>query len=63
MSREILRQIIEDFSPEKFIKFFRIKNPNFKPLEINLGIENEDFSLSKKIGEIQFKDNNIISAH
>jgi hypothetical protein len=60
MSREILRQIIEDFSPEKFIKFFRIKNPNFKPLEINLGIENEDFSLSKKIGEIQFQDNNII---
>jgi methylase of polypeptide subunit release factors len=60
MSREILRQIIEDFSPEKFINFFRIKNRNFRPLEINLGIENEDFSLSKKIGEIQFQDNNII---
>jgi adenine-specific DNA-methyltransferase len=60
MSREILRQIIEDFSPEKFINFFRIKNPNFRPLEINLGIENEDFSLSKKIGEVQFEDNNII---
>jgi len=60
MSREILRQIIEDFSPEKFINFFRIKNSNFRPLEINLGIENEDFSLSKKIGEIQFKNNNII---
>jgi adenine-specific DNA-methyltransferase len=60
MSREILRQIIEDFSPEKFINFFRIKNPNFRPLEINLGIENEDFSLSKKIGEVQLEDNNII---
>jgi methylase of polypeptide subunit release factors len=60
MSIEILRQIIEDFSPEKFINFFRIKNSNFRPLEINLGIENEDFSLSKKIGEIQFKNNNII---
>jgi len=60
MSIEILRQIIEDFSPEEFINFFRIKNSNFRPLEINLGIENEDFSLSKKIGEIQFKNNNII---
>jgi len=60
MSKEILREIIEDFSPEKFINFFRIKNPHFRPLKINLGIENEDFTLAEKIGEIQFQDSDII---
>jgi hypothetical protein len=31
MSREVLENIINNFSPEKFIHFFRPKNRSFRP--------------------------------
>ena len=62
MSREILEDIIKDFTTEKFIHFFRNKNRSFRPVEENLPIynNNEDFTCGAKIGEIRFQDNNFI---
>jgi len=59
MSREILKNIIEDFSTEKFINFFRSKNRLFRPLKENL-TNYEDFTSGEKIGTIEFPDNNFI---
>jgi adenine-specific DNA-methyltransferase len=59
--REILRSIIEDFSTEKFIHFFRNKNTSFKPLQVAISNYNDgDFTSGEKIGEINFQDNNLI---
>jgi len=64
MSREILKDIIENFSTEKFIHFFRMKNTSFRPMreELNYNDENftENFTSGEKIGEIEFQDNNLI---
>jgi len=61
MSREILKDIIEDFSTEKFIHFFRNKNTSFRPMQEDLSNYNDgDFTSSEKIGEIEFQDNNLI---
>ncbi|MEA1965538.1 MAG: class I SAM-dependent DNA methyltransferase, partial [Candidatus Aerophobetes bacterium] len=55
MSKEILQDIIDDFSPEKFIRFFRQKNHSFTPLQESIDYYNdEDFSDGKKLGEIAF---------
>jgi len=60
-SREILKEIIENFSTEKFINFFRSKNRRFRPLKENLtNYNNEDFTSEEKIGTIEFPDNNFI---
>jgi adenine-specific DNA-methyltransferase len=59
--REILRSIIENFSTEKFIHFFRNKNTSFKPLQVAISNYNDgDFTSGEKIGEINFQDNNLI---
>jgi len=61
MSREILKDIIEGFSPEKFIHFFRSKNPLFRPMQEDLSdYDDGDFTSGVKIGEIEFQDNNLI---
>jgi hypothetical protein len=61
MSKEILRDIIEDFSAEKFVNFFRFKNPFFKPTQENLyNYTDEYFTYGEKIGEIKFPDSNFI---
>ncbi len=61
MSRDILDDIISDFNPEKFIKFFRSKNTFFSPRQEELTQYNDDnFKNGKKLGEINFKDNSLI---
>jgi len=60
MSREILKDIIEDFSTEKLIHFFRNKNTSFRPMQEDLSNYNDgDFTSSEKLGEIKFQDNNL----
>ncbi|MCD6150468.1 MAG: hypothetical protein J7J70_02270 [Deltaproteobacteria bacterium] len=55
MSKEILQNIVDDFSPEKFIRFFRQKNHSFTPFQESIDYYNdEDFSDGKKLGEIAF---------
>jgi len=61
MSREILKEIIENFSTEKFIHFFRNKNTSFRPMQEDLSNYNDgDFTSGEKIGEIEFQDSNLI---
>ena len=60
-SREILKEIIENFSTEKFIHFFRNKNTSFRPMQEDLLNYNDgDFTSGEKIGEIEFQDSNLI---
>src|SRR3989339_646041 len=55
MSREILQEIINDFSPDKFIRFFREESNKFAPMEeIIAQYNDENFKDSKKLGEIKF---------
>ncbi|MBI2314941.1 hypothetical protein HYU93_02685 [Candidatus Daviesbacteria bacterium] len=61
MGRDILEDIIDNFSPEKFIKFFRTKNTSFSPRQEELNQYNDDnFKDGKKLGEINSKDNSLI---
>ena len=55
MSKELLQDIIKDFSPEKFPRFFREKNRSFAPRTENL-IQYDDahFRNGIKLGEVQF---------
>lgn len=56
MSREILKSIIDEFEPEKFIRFFREKNRDFKPRIDELFSYNDDvFSNCIRIGKIDFQ--------
>jgi len=55
--RKILEDIIESFSIEKFIHFFREKNRNFRPLRENLHYYKDDYFTSGEIiGEIEFQN-------
>ncbi len=55
MSKEILQGIIADFSPNKFVLFFRAKNRSFSPRQEELGHYNDqDFKAGIKLGEIKF---------
>ena len=55
MSKELLQDIIEDFNPEKFVRFFREKNRSFAPRKEELFQYNdENFQNGIKLGEIQF---------
>ena len=61
MSKENLKSIIENFSLEKLIHFFRGKNLSFRPLRENLSrYNNEDFTSGEKLGEIKFQDNDLV---
>jgi len=55
MSREKLKEIIDDFSPNKFRDFFRLKSRTFRPyLERLSQYDDEDFTQALFIGEIPF---------
>jgi len=55
MSREKLKEIIDDFSVEKFRDFFRLKNSSFRPyLEKLPEYDDNDFTRAFFIGEIPF---------
>lgn len=55
MTREILQDIIDDFSLDKFVKFFRAKNRRFSPKKEKLIPHNLDnFRGAIKLGEIEF---------
>ncbi len=53
--REILIDIIDNFSPDKFVRFFREKNRSFAPRKEDL-LQYDDDNLKNgvKLGEIQF---------
>ena len=55
MSQEILQSIIDDFSHEKFSRFFRMKNRAFAPRQEEFRQYNDtSFKNSLKLGEINF---------
>jgi len=65
MNQEILQSIIDEFSPEKFIRFFRNKNRSFAPRKETLTQYNDaSFKDGLKLGEIKFSrtDSLIVSA-
>ena len=56
-ARKILYDIIEDFSPDKFIRFFREKNRVFAPRKEDLfQYYDDNFRSGIKLGEIQFAE-------
>ena len=60
MSNQILKDIIEDFQAEKFIRFFRAKNNKFRfPNEL-LPFEEDSFQAARKIAEAELEDGNLI---
>jgi adenine-specific DNA-methyltransferase len=57
MSREILQDIIVDFKPEEFVRFFRAKNRSFAPRQEELvQYDNGNFKDGLKLGEIPFSN-------
>ena len=55
MSRDVLQNIIEDFTPDKFVRFFRVKNRTFASRQEELEQYNDtSFKNSLKLGEINF---------
>ncbi|GAB6183219.1 Eco57I restriction-modification methylase domain-containing protein [Thermodesulfovibrio hydrogeniphilus] len=61
MGRQILEDIINDFEPKKFIRFFREKSRSFAQLNEDLTYyDSEDFTGGEKLGEIRFTDDNIL---
>jgi len=54
-TREILQDIIDNFSPDKFTRFFREKNRSFAPQNEELRqYDDGDFQNGLKLGEISF---------
>ena len=52
---QILNEIINNFSPDKFVRFFREKNRSFAPRKEDLlQYDDENFKNGIKLGEIQF---------
>ncbi len=61
MSKELLQDIINNFTPDKFSVFFRDKNRNFFRKTENLSIYNDDkFTDCRKLGEINFESDKVI---
>jgi len=57
MSRVILEDIIADFSPDNFVRFFREKSNKFAPRQESVAQHNDgDFKDGKKLGEITFAE-------
>lgn len=55
MSKEILEDIIQNFEPKKFARFFRQKNSRFRPHQQELEqYSDENFQHGLQIGEIEF---------
>lgn len=60
-TRQILESIIDDFSTDKFTRFFRAKSQKFTPRGENYGPYNdENFIKGQKIGEVNFTDTDIL---
>ena len=56
-TREILQDIIGDFAPDKFTRFFREKNRSFAPRQESFTHYNdESFTDGLKLGEIKFSE-------
>lgn len=54
-AKRILEDIISDFAPEKFVRFFRAQSRQFRELKENLTHYNDDdFAQGRKLGEIKF---------
>ncbi|HOK57061.1 MAG TPA: TaqI-like C-terminal specificity domain-containing protein [bacterium] len=61
MSNEILKDIINDFSVDKFIRFFRLKTKKFSlNREELLKYNNDLFTEGSKLGEINFEYDKLI---
>jgi len=57
MSKEILQDIIDNFAPDKFSRFFRDKNRSFAPRQEDVQhYDDENFRNGLKLGEIKFSD-------
>jgi type I restriction-modification system DNA methylase subunit len=57
MSNGVLQDIIENFSPDKFPRFFREKNRSFSPRQESYSQYNDEyFSYVSKLGEIKFSE-------
>jgi len=57
MSKEILQDIIGDFSPEKFSRFFRDQNRSFAPRQEAIAhYDDESFKRGLKLGETKFSE-------
>jgi len=57
MSKEILQDIIDNFSPDKFSRLFRDKNRSFSPRQEDAGqYDDENFKNGLRLGEIKFTD-------
>ena len=55
MSKELLQDIIKDFNPDKFVRFFREKNRAFTPRREDLPqYDDDNFRNGIKLGEIKF---------
>lgn len=61
MSKEIIKDIIEDFDTEKFIRFFREKNRAFAPRKEELIYYNDvNFKNGLKLGKIKLGDAEVL---
>ncbi len=60
MSRWILKDIIEDFQVDKFIRFFRTKSNKFRFPNDHLHYEENGFQEGRKIAEANLEDDNLI---
>ncbi|NPV38693.1 MAG: N-6 DNA methylase [Brevinematales bacterium] len=57
MSRDVLKEVIENFSEENLTEYFRQSFPGFGEEKKNLqAYQDDEFSSVKKIGEIRFSD-------
>ena len=57
MSREILQDIVNDFSPDKFVRFFREKNRSFAARQESVThYDDESFGNGLKLGDIKFSE-------
>jgi len=60
MSRQILKDIIDDFKVEDFTRFFRAKNDKFQHPNQPLHYGDDSFGNGKKLEEITLEDGNLI---
>ncbi len=55
MSKELLQDIIDNFAPEKFVRFFREKNRSFAPRREDLSqYDDDNFSNGIRLGKLEF---------
>ncbi len=62
-AKEMLQDIIGNFSPDKFERFFRNKSRKFKSVNKSIDDNDEHFRDVKKIGQIEFEDTTELSVY